>query len=220
MTALPDEAINAVRKAIGYAIAKRCNIDPEEMWAGPGATAQLDDDTPPWPYWQMVTDEIAADLPAAIAAALPYLRPAAPVAEPSDEAIDAVAARLLNGDRGWPYWEAEPSDQIKAPWRQKARDMLTRAYAIDAVRPASPAPDVPADAVAAAKEQGRAEAREELGVFVALAATEYGRAHYGDPNMLHPHHYDLMEKCDLRMDDFTRACAHTATEEAKENAHG
>ncbi|PPQ34746.1 hypothetical protein SAMN06265338_1402 [Rhodoblastus acidophilus] len=158
MTALPDEAINAVRKAIGYAIAKRCNIDPEEMWAGPGATAQLDDNTPPWPYWQMVTDEIAADLPAAIAAAAPYLRSA-------------------------------------------------------------PAPDV-ADAIAAAKEQGRAEAREELGVFVALAATEYGRAHYGDPNMLHPHHYDLMEKCDLRMDDFTRACAHTATEEAKENAHG
>ncbi|PPQ35400.1 hypothetical protein SAMN06265338_1242 [Rhodoblastus acidophilus] len=265
MTALPDEAINAARKAIGYAIAKRCNIDPEEMWAGPGATAHIDDDTPPWPYWQMVTDEIAADLPAAIAAALPYLRAAAPPrSHAQNEWADAATSgmqwlkNISNGvstageaiENMTSILEhcysvqaserkeipaapvAEPSKEAIKAWRDVfygsvpgveeslSRRALCAAYAIDAVRPAAPAPDVLADAVAAAKEQGRAEAREELGVFVALAASEYGRTHYGDPNMLHPHHYDLMEKCGLRMDDFTRARANTATEGAKENAHG
>lgn len=47
--------------------------------------------------------------------------------------------------------------------------------------------------------------RNEMGVFVALWATKYGRDLYGDDCTLRQDHYDLMAKCGLRMDAFKRA---------------
>lgn len=54
----------------------------------------------------------------------------------------------------------------------------------------------------------RAENEDLKACVLAFAvpwATQYGYDHFGSNTTLHPEHYDLLERCGGRMDDFVRA---------------
>lgn len=113
-----------------------------------------------------------------------------------DAKVMRGAARLVRAN--FTFNEAEEALSHNHPSPEDVRELEAQ---VEAARDSAAASD---DALLAAQSD-LADLQSSVIAFAAPWAAEYARMHDLPPGHLLPDHYDLLESCGARMDDFTRA---------------